>query len=457
VDAIAPTSHDSLPTDVRQGIGRKYLLPLYGVAVLIIATIFGALDRQMVVLLADPISKSLDLSDGQIGVLLGLGLTLCSGLAAVPLGWLADRYDRRKILAACLLLWAAATAGCGFADNFTEMLIAAAVMGLGESGVSPIVWGLIPQIVPERYRLLANGVFMLAANLGWGLGIWAAGVIVDNVDVLRPFLPFALQDIDPWRVAFVAVALPGPVIAVLLLLIRTYHQAASAAGEVEETIMTMRSYIRDHIHTLATVFVGIGFLMFGVAASTNWIPTLAARSFGVSTGEISAASGSAYFFGTLGGGAAYFIFGPMLRRKIGAGAAIWAYVITLAMASVMSVAVLFARSANDIFILFGLQYGTTIFASTFTPTLLQDMTPANLRSRVVGIAVTIGFSLSALGPLAVGTLSDQIAGVPDHIRIAVVVMSTGGLLMGSLLMFLGRKSFVRTVEASRPRMSQMSQ
>lgn len=409
----------------------------------------------MVVLLADPISGSLNLSDSQIGLLLGLGLTLCSGLAAVPLGWLADRYDRRKLLAACLLLWAAATAGCGLANNFTEIFIAAAVMGLGESGVSPIVWGLIPQIVPERYRLLANGVFMLAANLGWGLGIWVAGLIVEHVDTLRPFLPLGLQGMDPWRVAFIAVALPGPVIAVLLLLIQTYGRSASGAAQVQETFMTMRSYIRAHIHTLATVFLGIGFLMFGVAASTNWIPTLAARSFNISTSEISSASGSAYFFGTLGGGAAYFLFGPMLRARVGAGAAIWAYVITLAIASLMSLAVLFARSANEIFVLFGLQYGTTIFASTFTPTLLQDMTPANLRSRVVGIAVTIGFGLSALGPVAVGTLSDLIKGVPDHVRVAVVVMSTAGLLIGSLLMYLGRNAFVRTVKASSPKLTQI--
>ena len=128
----------------------------YALGVLVTAAVFAAVNRQILVLLGEPIRQSLGLSDTQLGLLQGLGVTLFCGLAAVPIGWLADRFGRRRLRALCILVWSAATAACGMAQDFTALFVAAAVLGIGEAGLTPIVYGLLPDAVPERRRALAT-------------------------------------------------------------------------------------------------------------------------------------------------------------------------------------------------------------------------------------------------------------------------------------------------------------
>lgn len=178
----------------------------YGLLVLIAASIFSALGKQNLVLLAEPMRHSLALSDTRLGLLEGIGITLFAGVAAVPLGWLADRYGRRVLLAACMLVWTAATAACGLAHDFAALFVAAMGLGIAEAGLAPIAYGLIPEIVSERRRVLANGVFTLAGILGAGLGMALSGALVAALDNLRPLLPAAMQGMETWRLAFLFVA-----------------------------------------------------------------------------------------------------------------------------------------------------------------------------------------------------------------------------------------------------------
>ncbi|KAI1696387.1 major facilitator superfamily domain-containing protein [Ditylenchus destructor] len=113
--------HDALRNDRRPGgfpLARPYggdsgpqagAASWYTLAVLLVATILGSVDAMLVTLLTEPMRATLALSDTQIGMLKGAGLVLFTGLATLPLGWLGDRYDRRLVLAACVLVWSAAT------------------------------------------------------------------------------------------------------------------------------------------------------------------------------------------------------------------------------------------------------------------------------------------------------------------------------------------------------------
>ena len=165
----------------------------YTLAVLIIATIVGSVDSMLVTLLTEPMRATLSLSDTQIGLLKGGGLVLFTGLATLPIGWLGDRFDRRFVLAACVIVWSAATGLRGTAMGYGMLFVASIGLGVGEAGLSPITNSLIPDLFPRAQRVLANAIFGIAAIFGGALGAALGGSVVPLIQNSRHLLPLALQ------------------------------------------------------------------------------------------------------------------------------------------------------------------------------------------------------------------------------------------------------------------------
>jgi len=423
----------------------------YGLLVLIIATVFGALDRQILVLLAEPMRQSLQLTDTKLGLLQGAGITLFAGVAAVPVGWLADRYGRRSVLAACVLVWAAATAACGMATDFPALFLAAAGLGIGEAGLSPIVFGLIPEIVSPRRRVLANGVYALAAIFGAGLGIALSGAMVQSLDALRPLLPTALQGLESWRLAFLVVALPGPLVALAVLLIRLHPQrdaghAAAAANARPE----LRDYARAHLRCMVGVFGGSGLAGLGLAASGNWLPIIATRSFGAPAGAVGQGMGAAYLLGTAAGATLGALGVRLLGRRLGLALPLRVIAVGSAVAALAAALMPLALSVNSLYLLFGVQVTALIAGSVLLPTLLQDMTPAVLRSRLIAIGSVVTVLLSALSPVLVGALSDLLSASPQGLLMAVAGVGALAFALAALLMKSTEQAFVQTVQTIHP-------
>src|SRR6478752_4226398 len=101
---------------------RASVAAWYALGILSVAVLYSIIDRQVLILLAQPLKTDLHLSDTQIGSLQGLGAVLFSSIAVVPLGWLADRMDRRWLLALCILAWSVAIAACGLATGYWTLL-----------------------------------------------------------------------------------------------------------------------------------------------------------------------------------------------------------------------------------------------------------------------------------------------------------------------------------------------
>ena len=113
-------------------------LSQYKIAFALSTAYFLALmDRQVVAVLFDPIKEDLGLSDTQLAMISGLAFALFYSIAGLPLGRLADKTNRVKMLAACLTVWSLATAATGLATNFVQVLLARICVGIGEGRVLP--------------------------------------------------------------------------------------------------------------------------------------------------------------------------------------------------------------------------------------------------------------------------------------------------------------------------------
>ncbi|MGH8322314.1 MAG: MFS transporter, partial [Steroidobacteraceae bacterium] len=201
----------------------------YALAVLVLATLFGFVDRQILVLVVEPLKHDLSLRDVQIGTLQGLGPALFSVLAAMPLAWLSDRFERSVVLWVCVLFWSVATAACGFAYSFATLFAGMIGVAIGEAALVPIVYSLIPDLFPGPSRIRANIIFFAAAWLGAGLGLGLGGFILGSVESVRTALPEGMRALAVWRLTFMAVALPGPLIALAIALIGATPRAVPRA------------------------------------------------------------------------------------------------------------------------------------------------------------------------------------------------------------------------------------
>lgn len=421
---------------------------VYGVLVLIFATVFGAVDRQILALMAEPLRKAMSLSDTELGLIKGVAFTLFSGVAAFPIGWLADRFGRRLVLGLCVLVWSACTAACGLTESFGGLFIAAAGMGIGEAGITPVVYGLLPQIVPPSRRILVNGIYSLAALLGAGLGITLGGVLMQHLEEIRTGLPDIFHQLDAWRLAFILTGAPGPLVVALIVFIRVRKTEQPRVGREHPAVshaMTIRGYLNLHWRTAVGIFGGLGLATMGLHASIGWVPVIATRTFGEPSALVGKGIGMAYLIGTVLGAAFGWCGVRYFGHRIGRQMPIRINTLGMLAAATTALGYLFVSGAQQLYVLVGIQVSAVIAGTVLIPTILQDITPPGLRSRLIGLGGILGLSLSALAPVLVGAMSDRMTHLAMGLPIAMCVVCTSGLFLAALLMHATRRFYARTV------------
>lgn len=451
--AASSTHVPAVPTR-RAGAASWYTL-----GVLLIATILGSIDGMLVTLLTEPMRVSLSLSDTQIGMLKGAGLVLFSGLATFPLGWLGDRFDRRLVLAACVLVWSAATGLRGTAMDYGMLFVASIGLGVGEAGLGPLTNSLIPDLFPRAQRVLANAIFGIAALFGGALGAIVGGSIVQAIEKSHHLLPVALQAYETWRLTFFAMAIVGAPVMLLVLTIRSARGAAAAGyeppppgieGAGEAAGIGFGDYLQAHWRTLACLVTASGLASVGLSSIGSWIPIVAARQFGVQPAQLGQGIGVAVMVGTVLGGVLGVNAMRVARRRVGLAAPVRVMTLGYAAAGLISIALLFVRSANDVFVLLAMLLVPLICGAVVLPNVLQEVAPAHLRARVVGVLSIAGLPFAVLGPLAIGMVSDAVKHIPNGLAMAIVAATMTGCLLGAALLRATEPAFVRLIKTVNP-------
>lgn len=272
----APQPVESYPSTAR----RWGAVAILGLAVLLSFT-----DRLIINLVVDEVRADLLLSDLAISLLLGAGFALMYAVAGVPLGRVADRSNRRNLVIAGILVWSAATIGCGLAGNFTELIIARICVGLGEAALMPAACSLIADSFPVEQRGRALGTFGVGAVFGSGIALSFGGLLLGWVGdgLLRP-VPY-LAELAPWRNVLILAGLPGLPLAVLMLALVFEPTRKDSAGATQP--------MRAVFSTLAADRWRIGrlCLSFGVVAAGDyglmgWLPTVLRRDHGLAPASV---------------------------------------------------------------------------------------------------------------------------------------------------------------------------
>lgn len=201
----------------RDPVGGGYAR--YVLGVLVVVYVFNFLDRQILSILAERIKVDLGVTDAQLGFLYGTAFAVFYALFGLPLGRLADVWNRTRLISLGLAFWSAMTAVSGFAANFTQLALARFGVGVGEASASPAAYSLLSDYFPRRVRATVMAVYSSGIYLGSGLGLFVGGLVVDRWDAAFPAgtAPLGLKG---WQAAFLVVGLPGLLLALAAATLR---------------------------------------------------------------------------------------------------------------------------------------------------------------------------------------------------------------------------------------------
>ncbi|MDB5683235.1 MAG: gudP3 [Sphingomonas bacterium] len=199
----------------RLGGGRSW----YVLILLTLVAAVSLLDRQVITILAVDIKRDLGLNDSEIGLIYGTFFAIFYALFSIPLGRLADGWIRTRQVALSLTAWCGATIACAFAGGFGSLALFRAGVAVGEAGSGPAAYSMVSDLFPKSQRATAMAVYGMSAAIGTGLSIALGGLVVDAWNNAFPG-GHGWFGLVGWQAAFIAAALPGFVLALLILLVR---------------------------------------------------------------------------------------------------------------------------------------------------------------------------------------------------------------------------------------------
>ncbi|HEX2764588.1 MAG TPA: MFS transporter [Allosphingosinicella sp.] len=199
----------------------------YALFVLVLVYIINFIDRQIISILAQDIKHDLHVDDAQIGFLYGTAFAVFYALFGIPLGRLADSWYRGRLIAVGLGLWSSMTVLSGFATSFGMLATARIGVGIGEASASPAAYSMISDSFPKEKRATALSIYSAGLYIGGALSLPIGGFIISRWNAAWPDAAAAPLGLVGWQAAFLAVGLPGLLLALWVLTLREPQRGAS--------------------------------------------------------------------------------------------------------------------------------------------------------------------------------------------------------------------------------------
>ena len=403
----------------------------FAVAVLTGMNLLNYIDRWVPSAVKELFKKDLGLTDAQTS--LPLSAFVIVYMVASPIfGTLADKGRRPVLIAIGVAVWSLATAGAGLAQGFMSLLLFRALVGIGEAAYATIAPAMLADLFPVDKRNRIFTLFYVAIPVGSAIGFTLGGFLGQQWG---------------WRAAFLAVGLPGLLVAGLALLIKDPPRGAFDDKKDAHEPPPWPEALRLLAKNRRYVFTVAGYIAntFAIGGIADWFPTFLHREHGFGLDEAGGVAGVAVVVGGLLGTLAGGFLGDALKTRVKepylfvCGASMLP---ALALAGV-SIYVVESKTAV-LFALMGCQFFLWMFNAPVNALLVNSVV-ASIRARAFGLSLLLIHLLGdVLSPPLIGLVSDQTGSLTTAISLVLLA-----LLVAAVVWLWG--AFSRLDQSTPPR------
>jgi MFS family permease len=405
-------------------------------------------DRTILGLLVPSIKRDLGVSDTKIGLLQGLAFSVFYTLMGLPIGRIADRWNRRNLIVAGILVWSFFTTMSSVAKSFLLLFLTRIGVGVGEASLSPAGYSMLSDYFPKQKLGAAISVFYMGVFIGSALAQLVGGTTIDMLARTPTVVVPVLGTMASWRLTFVIVGLPGVLFALLAWTIREPVRRNLLAGSdgraTQLNFSEAVAQIRLRWQSVAGISLGMvcqGMITYGLLA---WIPTFFQRAYHWSPGRSGRALAAILLtFGCLGMYLGGRLSDYWQKRGVPEGPLKVAVISAIGTLLLMPAAMLVSKPEWTLALFApalcfdALAMGTSVAA-------LQHIFPNQVRGQVSALYLfTLNLGGGSLGPLLPGVLDDYLFHDPNMVGYSLAITTALGAV-GMLIAFRSTYGAYRT-------------
>jgi MFS family permease len=399
--------------------GQTSRYAFYVLGVLFCVNVLNLIDRQVVYILFPLLKEDLQFTDTQLGALGALPFALFYSLMGIPLGWLADRWYRVRLITIGLTVWSGLTMLSGMARGFWSLFAVRVGVGIGESSCAPAAQTILSDYFPPAKRSTILAAFNCGVPIGHGLGLFLGGYIAQHWG---------------WRWAFYMLGIPGLLLAFMVARLRE-----PIRGQMEDTPRPLTTTPSSHglkqlwqtireKPSLRWHFAAMALIGFSANGPAVWLPAFLVRVRGMSVETAGEVTGlSAVAAGLIGA----FLGGILADR--------W-----MARRKNARMFILVVRSFLVIPFLFGMFFvdspwlliplivvGSCVSVVWFGPAsaVVHDLVAPEMRAIAVAVYVLVINLAAGISPILIGKVTD-LSGDPLFLQYALLIAPVGDFLAG---------------------------
>jgi MFS family permease len=394
------------------------------VAVMTALYTVSLLDRQILALLVPFIRADLHISDFQMGLLQGVTFAAFYVSFGLAFGWAVDRFSRRWIAFIGVLVWSLATAACGLAQNFAQLMLARFGIGAGEAALNPAAYSLFTDTFPRRRLALVTSIFGTGAHIGGGVSLLLGGFLIAALPAKGLALP-GLGQLHAWRLVLLAAAVPALLLIMLLWTVPNpaRRERIQGGASVRETLDFAKSRGR---------FFGGVFLAFGLMAAAGnglqaWTPTHMVRHFHMPIAQVVSILAPLSIIGGVSGSV---IAGYVVDKLFAAGRtnAHLYYYLFAGPVQLIGISIAYTANSLPVFIASLLMFQLASGYAGVPPAALQLVTPNNYRGQIsAGYLFSFNLIGTGVGPTLVGAITTYV--FKDDAKVGLAILTNAAVVL----------------------------
>ena len=432
------------------------------VTILSLTYMFSFIDRQILVLLIEPIKADLQITDTQVSLLTGLAFASVYTLAGIPMGRAADNRVRKYVIMFGVTVWSLLTIACGFVRNFPQLFLARMGVGLGEAALTPTAYAMMPDLFPPEKLAKGMSIFALGSSVGAGMSLLFGGFVIGLVtDIGTLSLPL-VGEIRTWQLVLIVVgAVSLLMILPLSLMQEPKRQGIGKLAKTDDTpsvstdnpttesipFKSILAYLKNHRTFYGSFFAGIALYALFIYGIMAWLPSYFIRVHHWEAADAGITLGALTILPSIVGTLSAGWLSDYFYSKGYRGAPLYMAITALLLSIPLLLGVIYIPLMAAKLVAMVVLFFTLTVLGVIPPTVTQMATPARIRGQVSAIyllivnLVGIGFGPTAIALVTDNVFQDEVA--VGHSIAVIGVLACG---FGAAILCFAVKPFKQQIQ-----------